>query len=200
MRHRFTPRTSVEKSDWHTWSPAPLVAFSSKAEGFYTVPSPQGGQREGSRTVPSPQGGEGQGEGKNVPATARQAPRAWAWRPDTFRWSCERSGEIRGVEDRSNRGSRVGVEVNGERRDHRVAGFKSDKRWNDTTRCSTHPVRTLGGHILAHHSSHLGMSHHTERASANDCCQCYGSNSHEKGGLRFAQSPHLEVPFEGWKL
>src|SRR3972149_6844891 len=95
----------------------PLLAFSSKAEGFDTVPSPQGGQREGSRTVPSPQGGEGQGEGKNVPATARQAPRAWAWRPDTFRWSCERSGEIRGVEDGSNRGSRVGVGGNGERRE-----------------------------------------------------------------------------------
>src|SRR3990172_10578572 len=37
----------------------PLLAFSSKAEGFHTVPSPQGGQREGSRTGPlSPSWGE----------------------------------------------------------------------------------------------------------------------------------------------
>src|SRR3989304_5328226 len=36
----------------------PLLAFSSKAEGFHTVPSPQRGRREGSRIVPSPQAGE----------------------------------------------------------------------------------------------------------------------------------------------
>src|SRR5574341_949752 len=34
MRHRFTPRTSVEKSDWHTWSPAPTPRLLPQGRGL----------------------------------------------------------------------------------------------------------------------------------------------------------------------
>ena len=127
------------------------------------------------------------------PALARYTRRGGAWRPARFWSSWERSGEIRGVEDRSNRGSRVGVEVNGERRDHRVAGFKSDKRWNDTARCSTHPIRTLGGHILTHHLGHLRMRDHAQRAGENDCGHGHDCSDQKETQFWFARSSHLVV-------
>ena len=166
MRHCFTPRTSVEKSDWHTWSPAPTPRL-----------LPQG------RGLPhcslSPRWGEGQGEGKNMPATARQAPRAWAWRPDTFRWSCERSGGRRGVENQPDRGRWIRSGVNGKLPEEKSLRLNADRIWEDAAQRATHCLRTLGGHVVAHHLRHLSMSHHTEGARKKDCRRCYDSSHHE---------------------
>jgi hypothetical protein len=127
MRHRFTPRTSVEKSDWHTWSPAPTPRLLQQGRGL-----PH-------RSL-SPRWGEGQGEGKNMPATARQTPRARAWwRPDTFRWSGERSGGRRGVEDQPNRGGWIRSGVNGKLPEEKSLRFNADRIWESRTACHTSP-------------------------------------------------------------
>jgi hypothetical protein len=159
MRHRFTPRTSVEKSDWHTWSPAPTPRLLQQGRGL-------------PHCSLSPRWGMGQGEGKNMPATARQAPRDRAWRPETFRSCRERSGESGGVEDGPNRGSRVEVEVNRKWSEAKVTRFKTSGVWRDTAQHRTHPLHPLGGHVLAHHLRHLGMSHHAQRAGQDDRGSC----------------------------
>ena len=166
MRHCFTPRTSVEKSDWHTWSPAPTPRL-----------LPQG------RGLPhcslSPRWGEGQGEGKNMPTTARQAPRAWAWRPETFRSCRERSGESGGVEDGPNRGSRIERKVNRKRSEGKSVRSNTSNVWRNAAGQRTHSFYALGGHVLAHHLGHLGMSHHAQRARKNDCSQGHCGDSHQ---------------------
>ena len=159
MRHRFTPRTSVEKSDWHTWSLAPNPRLLQQGRGL-------------PHCSLFSRWGEGQGEGMNMPATARQAPRARAWRPETFRFCRERSGESGGVEDGPNRGSRVEVEVNRKWSEGKSVRSNTSRVLRNTAGQRTHSFYALGGHVLAHHLRHLGMSYHAQRAGRDGRSSC----------------------------
>ena len=76
------------------------------------------------------------------------------------------------MENQSNRGGWIRSGVNGKLPEEKSLRLNADRIWEDAAQRATHRLRTLGGHVVAHHLRHVSMSHHAHGASEGDRNYC----------------------------